>query len=103
MNGHIGAMRVGYGEVFGCFGYGVHNCKGMAILDFHRKQTLVVLNTLFKKDREKYTTYKSGDAKTQLDLILTRNGRDIQAADCKVIPGEACLLQHRLVCANIQF
>ena len=32
-----------------------------------------------------------------------RKGRDIQATDCKVILGEACLSQHRLVCANIHF
>ena len=103
MNGYIGAMRVGYEEVVGCFGYGVHNREGMAILDFCRNQNLVVLNTLFKKDRQKYITYKSGDAETQLDLILIRKGRDIQATDCKVIPEEACLSQHRLVCASIQF
>ena len=53
MNGHIGAMRVGYEEVVGCFRYGVHNREGMAILDFCMNQNLVVLNTLFKKDREK--------------------------------------------------
>ena len=87
MNGHIGAMRVGYEEVAGCFGYGVHNHEGMTILDFCKNQNLVVLNTLFKKD----ITYKSGDAETQLDLILMRKGRDIQATDCRVIPGEACL------------
>ena len=56
MNGHIGDMRVGYEEVVGCFGYGVHNCEVMAILDFCKNQNLVVLNTLFKKDREKYIT-----------------------------------------------
>ena len=86
-NGHIGAMNVGYEEVIGCFGYGVHNHEGMAILDFCRNQNLVVLNTLFKKDREKNITYKSGDAETQPDLILMRKGRDIQATDYKVIPG----------------
>ena len=42
----------------------------MAILDFCKHQNMVVLNTLFKKDREKYITYKSGDAETELDLIL---------------------------------
>ena len=77
MNGHIGTMRVGYEEVVSCFSYGVNNRKGMAILDFCRNQNLVVLNTLFKKNREKYINYKSGDAETQLDLILMRKGRDI--------------------------
>ena len=103
MNGNIGATRVGCEEVVDCFGYGVHNREGMALLDFCRNQNLVVLNTLFQKDREKYITYKSGDAETQLDLILMRKIRDIQATDCKVIPGEACLSQHRLVCASIKF
>ena len=74
MNGHVGTMRVGYEEDVGCFGYGVYNREGVAILDFSRNQNLVVLNTLFKKDRDKYITYKSGDGKTQLDLILMRKG-----------------------------
>ena len=103
MNGYIGAMRVGHEEVVGCFGYGVHNHEGMAILDFGKNQNLAVLYTLFKKDREKYITYKSGDAETHLNLILLRKGMDIRATYCKVIIGEACLTQHRLVCANIQF
>ena len=64
MNGHIGAMRVEYEEVVGCFGYSVHNREGMAILDFCKNKNLVVLNTLFKKDREKYITYKSSDGET---------------------------------------
>ena len=76
---------------------------GMAILDFCRNQNLVVLNTLFKNNKEKYIAYKSGDAETQLDLILMMKRRGIQATDCKVIPGEACLSQNRLVCVNIQF
>ena len=48
MNGHIGAMRVGYEEVVGCFGYGVQNREGMSILDSCKNQNLVVLNTLVK-------------------------------------------------------
>ena len=88
-------------KVVGCFGYGVHNREGISILDFCRYQNLVVVNTLFKKDREKYITYKSGDAETRLDLILMRKRRDIRATDCKVIHGEAWL--SRWVCANIPF
>ena len=81
----------GYEEVVGCFGYGVHNREGMDILDFCRNQNLVVLNTLFKNDNEKYIPYKRGDAETQLDLILMRKRKDIRATDCKFIPWEACL------------
>jgi hypothetical protein len=58
---------------------------------------LKVQNTYFKKDREKYITYKSGEAETQLDLILYRKRRGLDVRDCGAIPGEACLKQHRMV------
>jgi len=36
-----------------------------------------------------------------VDLILIKS-RDVKARDCKVIPGEACLTQHRLVSADLK-
>ena len=77
--------------------------EGGTVLDFCRNHQLKILNTYFKKDREKYITYKSGGAETQIDLILTKKVRGVCVTDCKAIPGEACLTQHRLVCAAFQF
>jgi hypothetical protein len=97
LNGHVGRERDGYEEVLGCYGMGERNEQGEAILDFCVSCGLKVANTYFKKDREKYITYKSGEAETQLDLILYRKRRGLDVRDCGAIPGEACLKQHRMV------
>ena len=55
---------------------------------------------MFKKKEEHVITYKSGDARTQIDLVMTR-GENVKVFDCKVIAGEECLTQHRLVCADM--
>jgi len=63
---------------------------------------LTVLNTLFEKEDEKRITYKSGGVKTQIDYVLMRRNGEVKVTDCKVIPGEACLTQHRLVCSDLR-
>ena len=47
-------------------------------------------------------TYKSGGDETQVDYMLTRVSEDkMLVENCKVIPGEECLAQHRLMCSDI--
>ena len=99
MNGHIGMDRAGYEEVLGRYGFGDRNAEGEPVLDLCKNHDLRVLNTYFKKPREKLITYKSGELSTQLDLILMRTKRGIVVTDCYAAPGEACLTQHRPVCA----
>ena len=76
--------------------------EGEKILDFCQSRELRVSNTMFKKDRERKITYKSGGAETQIDFILLRKDRELFVRDCMVIPGEACLTQHRLLKADIK-
>ena len=64
LNGHIGSNEDGYEDVMGLFGFGGQNTEGRTVLDFCRNRKLQILNTYFKKDREKYITYKSGGAET---------------------------------------
>ena len=59
------------------------------------------MNRMFKKDREKKITYKSGGLKIQIDFILLRKARGIWVRDFKVIPGDACLTQHPLLWADL--
>ena len=89
--------------MMGHFGFGGQNAEGGTVLDFCRNHQLQILNTYFKKDREKYITYKSGGAEIQIDLILMKKVRGVCVTDCNAIPGEACLTQHRLVCEAFQF
>ena len=60
-----------------------------------------MINTMFKKDREKKITYKSGGAETQTDFILFRKARGICVRDRKFIPGGVQLTQHHLLRANL--
>ena len=78
------------------------NEDGLALLDICKNQCLKVANTVFRKDPEKLITYKSGGVSTQLDLILWRPKLNINLINCKVIPGEECLTQHRLVRADFK-
>ena len=99
-NSHIGTSRDGYMDIMGPFGYGNRNPEGELLLDLCKNQNLKVANTYFKKDPEKLITYRSGDVATQIDLILWRPVNDAKILNCKVIPGEECLTQHRLVRAD---
>ena len=102
LNGHIGADRLGFEDVFGAYGFGVANREGESILEFTKNQNLRVLNSYFKKDRNKTVTYSSGGAETQLDFVLMRPKSDMKAIDCRAIPGGSCAYEHRPVRADIR-
>jgi len=70
--------------------------------NFVNSRRLTVSNTLYKKKDEKRITYKRGGTKTQIDYILVMRNGGVKVIDNKVIPGEACLTQHRLVCSDLR-
>ena len=102
LNCHLGANSTGYEDVMGLYGYGIQNEDGAALLDICKNHCLKVANTYFRKDPEKLITYKSGDASTQIDLILWKAKLNINLLNCKAIPGEECLTQHRLIRADFK-
>ena len=55
------------------------------MLEFCRNHQLQILKTYFKKDVEKYITYKSGAVETQLDLILIKKMRGVCVTDCMFV------------------
>ena len=71
----------------------------LSILSFAQAYNLVVANTYFQKNDEHLITYKSGDRCSTVDYIITR--RDLEKLknikDCKVIPGECTITQHRIL------
>ena len=102
LNGHVGKERNGFEEVMGIYGYGMRNEAGTSILEFCQGRKLRVVNTMFKKKEKQKVTYKSGGDETQVDYMLTRVSEDkMLVENCKVIPGEECLTQHRLMCSDI--
>ena len=58
---------------------------------------MVVGNTFFKKEDEKLITYKSGNCATVIDYAVVQKEVMKKLKDIKVIPGEECFSQHRLL------
>ena len=102
LNGHVGRDRNRFEDVMGIDGYGERNVDVENILEICQSRQLKILNTMFKKEDKKKITYKNGDRKTQVDYKLVRVNEKIKFKDCKVIAGEECLTQRRLVCSDIK-
>jgi hypothetical protein len=103
LNGHVGSTRVGFVGVHGGFRYGSKNQEGDRILNFALAYDLIVANTLFRKRVSHLVTFSSGQHCNQIDFILTRREDRHACLDCKVIPGECVIPQHKLVVADFHF
>jgi hypothetical protein len=103
LNGHVGSTRVGFDGVHGDFRYGSRNQEGEGILNFALAYDLIIVNTLFKKRVSHLVTFSSGQHCSQIDFILARREDRHACLDCKVIPGECVVPQHKLVVADFRF
>jgi hypothetical protein len=103
LNGHVGSTRVGFDGVHGGFGYGSRNQEGECILNFALAYDLIIANTLFRKRVSHLVTFSSGQHCSQIDFILTRREDRHTCSNCKVIPGECIIPQHKLVVADFCF
>ena len=97
LNGHVGKDRSNFEREHGGHGYGQQNPEGESILSFAQAYNLVVANTYFQKKDEHLITYKSGDRCSTVDYIITRREKLNNIKDCKVIPGECAITQHRIL------
>ncbi|XP_070004767.1 uncharacterized protein [Nicotiana sylvestris] len=100
-NGHIGSAAGSYGEVHGGFGLGDRNRGGTSMLDFAKAFELIIANSTFLKRGEHLVTFQSSAVKTQIDYLLLRWCDRGLCKDCKVIPGETLVTQHRLLVVDI--
>ncbi|XP_021974852.1 uncharacterized protein LOC110869960 [Helianthus annuus] len=100
-NGHIGKDSDGFPSVHGGFGFGDRNEPGKDLLEFAVAHDLGILNSFFRKRESHLITFSSGGHNTQVDYILMRRGDRRWWMDCKVIPGEQVVAQHRLLVADI--
>ena len=100
LNGHVGATNVGFGRVHGGFGYGSRSQEGEDVLNFVLAYDLLIANTLFRKRESHLVTFLSGQHSSQIDFILGRRVDRRDCLDCKVIPGECVVSQHKLVVAD---
>lgn len=104
LNGHIGSSIVGFERVHGGgFGYGSRNQEGERVLDFALAYDLFVANSCFRKRASHLVTFQSGLHCSQIDFILARKEYRHACLDCKVIPKECVVPQHRLVVVDFRF
>jgi hypothetical protein len=90
-------------ECMGGFGYESRNQEGEGILNFALAYDLFITNTLFRKRVSYLVTFSSGQHCSQIDFILARRENRHACLDCKVIPGECVMPQHKLVVADFAF
>ena len=62
---------------------------------------MVVADTLFKKRDSRLVTYESGNSSTQIDYVLVRKANRKLIRDMKVVAGERCAPQHKLVVCDV--
>jgi hypothetical protein len=87
----------------GRFGCGSRNQEGEGILNFALAYDLIVANTLLRKRFFHLVTFSSGQHCSQIDFILMRREDRHACLDCKVIPEECVIPQHKLVIADFCF
>ena len=101
-NGHIGQMAEGYEGVLGGKAYRERNREGERLLEFASSFELVVTNSFFCKRKSHLVTFHSGNNQSQIDYILVRKWDFRYVRDVKVIPGEECALQHKLLTCDLK-
>ena len=68
------------------------------------RSDMILANTLFRKRESHLVTFSSGQLSSQIDFIILSRREDRRAClDCKVIPGESVVPQHKLVVADFRF
>ncbi|XP_009591600.1 uncharacterized protein [Nicotiana tomentosiformis] len=101
-NSHIGEASRGYDEVHNRFSFGVTHEGGISLLDFAKAFDLVLVNSCFQNREDHLVTFWSKVARTQIDYLLLSRGDRGLCTDCKVIPSECLLTQHRLLVMDLE-
>ena len=103
-NGHIRSHSTAFEDVHGGQALGKRNHEDERLLEFAVANELAVGNSWFKKKFEHLVTYQSGDCKTQIDYMLYRSFISFRkmVSNVKVIVGEECATQHKLVVGDFK-
>ena len=72
------------------------------ILEFAGQQKLVICNSYFKKEREKFVTYESGGNRSMLDYVLVRERDRKFEINWNSVGGWECVRQHQLVLCDMR-
>ena len=102
LNGHVGKKSSGFEGLHGRHGCGARNLDGTRILELCVEADLVITNTFFTKCDSQLLTFRSGNACSQIGYILVRKSDFKSVRDVKVIGGEECVSQHKLLVGDIE-
>jgi hypothetical protein len=83
-------------------GEGDRNPEGEDILNFAIAYDLMIAN-IFRKRQSHLVTFSSGQHSSHINFVLTRREDKRACVDCKVIPGECVVPQHKLVVSDFRF
>lgn len=64
---------------------------------------LFVANTFFRKRQSHLVTFSSAQHSSQIDFVLSRRMDRRACLECKVVPRECVVVQHKLVVAYLRF
>ncbi|XP_068236949.1 uncharacterized protein [Palaemon carinicauda] len=97
LNGHVGRNSQGLERIHGGWALGYRNQDGKRVMYFAVAFDIAVINTFFEKQPKYHTTYKCGGQESEIDFVLVRRVHLKEIRNCKIFPGEAVTLQHRLL------
>ena len=100
-NGHVVKHSAGFEGVHGSSEYGMRNQDGLHILDFCVANKLAITNTFFRKNKSRFITFSSRGNHTQIDFILVRRAKLKNIKDTKLISGEECITQPKLLVCDL--
>ena len=97
-NAHVGVAETGDEEsCIGRYGWGTRNRGGQDLVKMVMRNGMAVAGSFFQKRDSHKVTYRSGNHKTELDLLVVRRQQLCRIKDCKAIAGEYVTTQHRPV------
>ena len=97
VNAHVGVAEIGDEESIGRYGCGTRNREGQDLVEMVMRNGMVVAGSFFQKRDSHKVTYRSGNHKTELHLLVVRKQQLCRLKDCKAIAGEYVTTQHKLV------
>ena len=92
---HVGVAETGDEESIGRYGWGTRNREDL--VEMVMRNGMVVAGSFVQKRYSHKVTYRSGNHKTELDLLVVRRQQLCRIKYCKAIAGEYVTMQHKPV------
>ena len=95
VNAHVGVAETGDEESIGRYGWGTRNRERQDLVEMVMRNGMVVAGFFLQKRDSHKVTYRSGNHKTELDLLVVRRQQLCRIKHCKAIAGEYVTTQHK--------